>query len=1287
MKVFISSTYEDLKEERKEAIEYIDRIGNSVAMEKFFASDHKSKETCLRKLQECDAAVLILGFKYGSMDEVERISITEIEYTTAKTLGLPVLAFLKRGQDSKWRPEEPDPEKRAKLLSFKSRVDAEKYRVSFTNPQDLCTEIAGAIHNYEREHGLIGTKVSAFSSHDEFFRPFRDKTKLFNHLHSLVGRKGILTDLDKFVESDKRVGILYGRGGIGKSKLLFEFGGDFEDKHPEWKIRFVREGIRLSDEALKQLPAGKCLIIIDDAHRRGDLKTLLAVGQQQEDRIKVIFSTRPQGTDYLRGTLTMMGYDPEEIEELPEVGSLGIDEMKELAEEILGGANRRLVESLVGVAKDSPLVLVIGGKLVAEGEVAPAMLERHDKFQRVVFDRYQDVFAGQVSDMIGKEMCRAILSLLSAISPVRPQEELFQKTASEFLGIDRIKLIDAVSILESSGVLLRRGYSLRITPDVLSDHILHKACINEQGEPTGYTSKVFNAFSQTGPDNVLFNLAELDWRITKEGKPLGLLGEVWQSIWSAFREGTNLQRTEVLKSLEGAAHLQPEKTLEIVEYAIRNPSERKDDEPLLSIYEFKHQDVLETLPELLRGISYNLNYLPRCADILWRLGRDDARATGSRPEHPMRILIDLAAYDSGKPVAVNRTMTDAVERWLKEPDVHEHLHSPLEVLDPMLAKEGDSARSRGHGVVFRPFAVSFERTKKAREKIISLLSECLEAESTKVVFHALKSLTKTLNPPHGLLGRAVSEDEVAQWLPEQIKALEAIKSLRKITQDAIILLQIKKELIWHARRNSQEKIREKAKSIVESIPDSFDMKLCERMKGQNDMDLDEEGYEQYNARIAQETRKTAEELIERYKNGGDIFELLDGIIEKFKECSIETWPEFLLSELSRINEEIASEMCKIVISNPSSFLTPYFGSLLPGIIEKNKEAAIDLIRSAVATGAPLLCESVAKSYCWEFLASSIDKEDIEIIRDLLNNTNRSVLSNALESLRRFPKDKLETAVELAMGTEISDDEKLADTLCKIFDDKYGIPFGIMNEEKLIGVLNKIAGIKRLSSDLHHVDRFLEHSVKVVPEAVIDMLLQRMDLNEKRGMDFQPLPYTGFRRGLHGIDISPNYREILVKICGRALEQKSQDRFWLPKLFAAISNGLAPKSLEILDDWINSRDPRKIGAVALLIQDAPTGFVLSHPEFVSNMLEKSYQASDDSHRRVKSALFHSATTGARSGISGQPMPQDERLRDMAEEISRTFPAGSPSHKFYSALSKYAENEIRDQLARDEELFDE
>lgn len=42
-KIFISSTYLDLKDERQAAIEIVDRNDHAVGMEKFFAEDHQLK--------------------------------------------------------------------------------------------------------------------------------------------------------------------------------------------------------------------------------------------------------------------------------------------------------------------------------------------------------------------------------------------------------------------------------------------------------------------------------------------------------------------------------------------------------------------------------------------------------------------------------------------------------------------------------------------------------------------------------------------------------------------------------------------------------------------------------------------------------------------------------------------------------------------------------------------------------------------------------------------------------------------------------------------------------------------------------------------------------------------------------------------------------------------------------------------------------------------------------------------------------------------------------------------
>lgn len=99
MKFFISSTFEDLKEYRRIAIDMIADIthgctGSTGAMEYFAATENTCKEECLQQLADSDLVVGIYGDRYGSIAEGTSISMTELEFDTAEELGIPILGFV-----------------------------------------------------------------------------------------------------------------------------------------------------------------------------------------------------------------------------------------------------------------------------------------------------------------------------------------------------------------------------------------------------------------------------------------------------------------------------------------------------------------------------------------------------------------------------------------------------------------------------------------------------------------------------------------------------------------------------------------------------------------------------------------------------------------------------------------------------------------------------------------------------------------------------------------------------------------------------------------------------------------------------------------------------------------------------------------------------------------------------------------------------------------------------------------------------------------------------------------
>ena len=314
-------------------------------------------------------------------------------------------------------------------------------------------------------------------------------------------------------------------------------------------------------------------MVVDDAHRRGDLPALFALSRQRLHATKLILSCRPQGIGYLKSQLTQGGFDVQEVTVLPDVKELSREEVTELGREALGTEFANLVEQLAEATWDCPLVTVVGGQLLAKKAITPDLLERDEEFRDTVLSRFRDILIGEVGDRIDKTLCQSLLDLIAAVQPIRLDDEKALDFEAEFLHIDRSELLRSLGALEESGVLLRRGNTLRIVPDALADHILHQANVTPQGQPTGYADLIFDKFGSLCPSEVLRNLSELDWRLRRSGTQASdLLGSIWQSIKQEFQGASNQGRCTILGILEGVAVYQPEKTLEMVEYAIRTPA-------------------------------------------------------------------------------------------------------------------------------------------------------------------------------------------------------------------------------------------------------------------------------------------------------------------------------------------------------------------------------------------------------------------------------------------------------------------------------------------------------------------------------------------------------------------------------------------------------------------------------------------------------------------------------------------------------------------------------------------
>jgi hypothetical protein len=484
---------------------------------------------------------------------------------------------------------------------------------------------------------------SPFVPYTKFFSRFLDPDRLFTHSWLLVGREAILADLDMYVMGETiHAVILPGRGGIGKSKVLYAFAERFGVEHPGNAICFVREGIEIAGTA-GSLPQQPCVIVVDDAHRRHDLKVLFEVAREHVFPVTLVLTTRPHATDYVRSLLRNAGYDTRETIVLPSLDKLSRQDVKALACQALGDAHAHFADRLAHLTQDSPLVTVVGGRLLAEKGIDPLLFERDVDFQNAALLGFQDVLLGEIGDPSESGLYKKLLPIVAAVTPVFPNDERFRRAAAGQLGVDQPVRMTALGKLEAAGVLQRFGSGLRLVPDVLADHILHNACLTDSGLLTGYAKQVYERFASICLAQVLTNLAELDWRVRNAtGKESTLLTEVWNSIEHDFLRGSHATRCQLLGNLEDVSYYQPAQVLRLIELAIEHPSadeRERDSAPCASNSQL---DVLHRLPGLLQQVGHSLEHLPRCCDLLWQLGRDDPRPTNSTSDHPMRILAELS---------------------------------------------------------------------------------------------------------------------------------------------------------------------------------------------------------------------------------------------------------------------------------------------------------------------------------------------------------------------------------------------------------------------------------------------------------------------------------------------------------------------------------------------------------------------------------------------------------------------------------------------------------------------
>ncbi len=163
--VFLSSTYDDLQEERREVIHALLELDCiPCSMETFPADDDEQFEFIKSIIDECDYYVLIVAGRYGSIGKNGR-SFTEMEYRYVLEKGKPVFSFIHNDINSiSFQKSESSPVNREKLDAFIKYVSNGKMVKFWNGKEDLAGKVSRTMISAIERHPSVGWIRGSFDT-------------------------------------------------------------------------------------------------------------------------------------------------------------------------------------------------------------------------------------------------------------------------------------------------------------------------------------------------------------------------------------------------------------------------------------------------------------------------------------------------------------------------------------------------------------------------------------------------------------------------------------------------------------------------------------------------------------------------------------------------------------------------------------------------------------------------------------------------------------------------------------------------------------------------------------------------------------------------------------------------------------------------------------------------------------------------------------------------------------------------------------------------------------------
>lgn len=204
-RIFISSTYYDLKNVRADLERYIRECGYEPVLNERgnipYGSEKKLEEYCYKEIELCDVLLSIIGGRFGSSAEEEPYSISQKELKTALDLGKPAYIFVEKNVLAEFRTFEKN-----KDLDGVQYVAVDDPRVYQFLGEILALPINNPVASFETSADIIRYLKEQWAGLFQRLLQEASRQKEYRLIENLEGMTATLKQLVTFLSAEKTKG-------------------------------------------------------------------------------------------------------------------------------------------------------------------------------------------------------------------------------------------------------------------------------------------------------------------------------------------------------------------------------------------------------------------------------------------------------------------------------------------------------------------------------------------------------------------------------------------------------------------------------------------------------------------------------------------------------------------------------------------------------------------------------------------------------------------------------------------------------------------------------------------------------------------------------------------------------------------------------------------------------------------------------------------------------------------------------------------------------------------------